>query len=94
MAEAFAQTAAASVSNAGFDVLAETYAPTPAFSWAKQHNALGALVITASHNPGSYLGLKRGFVVGSRKSPARLKLLPAVGPEVAKPGSLKMFNLA
>jgi len=33
MAEAFAQTAAASVSNAGFDVLlAETYAPTPAFS--------------------------------------------------------------
>jgi len=53
MAEAFAQTAAASL-HAGFDVLlAETYAPTPAFSWAKQHNALGALVITASHNPGS-----------------------------------------
>jgi len=47
MAEAFAQTAAASV--AGFDVLlAETHAPTPAFSWAAATH--GVLVITASHH--------------------------------------------
>ena len=60
MAEEFAQVAAKAVQNAGFDVLlTETYAPTPAFSWAAfQKQALGAIVITASHNPGKYLGLK------------------------------------
>lgn len=44
MAEEFARKAAEAVTRAGFDVLlTETYAPTPAFSWAaKQHNALGA----------------------------------------------------
>ena len=54
MSEEFADKVADVVSAAGFDVLlSETYAPTPAFSWAaKQQNALGALVITASHNPG------------------------------------------
>ena len=98
MAEAFAQTTATAVSNAGFDVLlTETYAPTPAFSWAaKQHNALGALVITASHNPGSYLGLKVKGAFGGSVPPEITQqieaLLPAVGPSVAKPGSIKMFN--
>ncbi len=68
MAEEFARTAADAVTKAGFDVLlSEDYAPTPAFSWAvKQQGALGALVITASHNPGSYLGLKvKGAFGGS-----------------------------
>jgi phosphomannomutase len=48
-------------------VLAETFAPTPAFSLAaQQQGALGALVITASHNPGSYSGLKiKGAFGGS-----------------------------
>ncbi len=60
LAEEFAQAAAESVSAAGFDVmLSAGYAPTPAFSWAaKQQGALGAIVITASHNPGIYSGLK------------------------------------
>lgn len=60
MAEDFARFVAKTVMDAGFDVvLTETFAPTPAFSWAAKHqNALGALVITASHNPGKYLGLK------------------------------------
>ncbi|HEY9664747.1 MAG TPA: hypothetical protein V6C65_40425, partial [Allocoleopsis sp.] len=48
LSEEFAKATAEAVKAAGFDVLfSETYAPTPAFSWAaKQHNALGALVIT------------------------------------------------
>ncbi len=60
MAETFAKRMAVAVAQAGFDVmLSDTYAPTPAFSWAAHsQNALGALVITASHNPGEYLGLK------------------------------------
>jgi phosphomannomutase len=60
MAETFAQRMAVVIQQAGFDVIiGDTYAPTPAFSWAAfSQNALGALVITASHNPGDYLGLK------------------------------------
>ncbi|MGB6298137.1 MAG: phosphoglucomutase/phosphomannomutase family protein [Rivularia sp. (in: cyanobacteria)] len=60
MSEDFARFVAEIVTDAGFDVvLTEDYAPTPAFSWAaKAQNALGALVITASHNPGKYSGLK------------------------------------
>ncbi len=68
MAEDFAKTAAEAVRSAGFDVLlSQTYAPTPAFSWAaKAQKALGALVITASHNPANYLGLKvKGAFGGS-----------------------------
>ncbi|MCL2934942.1 MAG: phosphoglucomutase/phosphomannomutase family protein [Trichodesmium sp. MAG_R03] len=68
MAEEFAQVAAKAVQNAGFDVLlTDTYAPTPAFSLAAfQKQALGAIVITASHNPGKYLGLKvKGTFGGS-----------------------------
>jgi phosphomannomutase len=60
MAEIFAQKMAEGLCAAGFEVLiAEDFAPTPALSWAAfDQNALGALVITASHNPGQYLGLK------------------------------------
>jgi phosphomannomutase len=68
MAEEFARQAAEAVKAAGFDVwLSNSYAPTPAFSWAAYHQkALGALVITASHNPGGYLGLKvKGAFGGS-----------------------------
>ncbi len=68
MAEEFALVAAESVQNAGFEVLlTESYAPTPAFSLAAfQKQALGAIVLTASHNPGKYLGLKvKGAFGGS-----------------------------
>lgn len=71
MAETFARKAAEVVSAAGFEVLlSETYAPTPAFSLAaKQLNALGAIVMTASHNPGPYLGLKVKGAFGGSVSP-------------------------
>ena len=68
LAKEFAQLAAESVQEAGFDVLlSSSYAPTPAFSWAAtQFNAIGALVLTASHNPPEYLGLKvKGAFGGS-----------------------------
>ena len=40
-------------------LLTETAVPTPACSWAVvERRALGALVITASHNPSEWLGLK------------------------------------
>ena len=71
LAEEFALEAAVAVQNAGFDVLlSDSFAPTPAFSLAaKQLNALGAIVLTASHNPGAYLGLKVKGGFGGSVSP-------------------------
>ncbi|MFM7312737.1 MAG: phosphoglucomutase/phosphomannomutase family protein, partial [Cyanobium sp.] len=51
---------AAAVRGAGLvPILSDAPTPTPASSWAVvQRGALGALVITASHNPPEWLGLK------------------------------------
>ncbi|MGA9380282.1 MAG: phosphoglucomutase/phosphomannomutase family protein [Phormidium sp.] len=98
MAETFARTAAEAIRAVGFDVLlTETFAPTPAFSWAaKKLNALGAIVITASHNPGSYLGLKVKGAFGGSVSPEVTKQIEALLDEklspAVQPGKLEMFN--
>ncbi|MBE9197573.1 MULTISPECIES: phosphoglucomutase/phosphomannomutase family protein [unclassified Nodularia (in: cyanobacteria)] len=99
MAEDFARAVADSVTAIGFDVLlSESYAPTPAFSWAaKELNALGALVITASHNPGTYLGLKVKGCFGGSVPPEVTKeietLLSAGVPDaVATPGKQQPFD--
>ncbi|WP_373525060.1 phosphoglucomutase/phosphomannomutase family protein [Nostoc sp.] len=98
MAEDFARAVANTVTAVGFDVLlSETYAPTPAYSWAaKQLNALGALVITASHNPGIYLGLKVKGSFGGSVPPEVTKEIEAqlsVGvPLAATPGKQEKFN--
>ena len=98
MAEDFARAVADTVTSVGFDVLlSETYAPTPAYSWAaKQLNALGALVITASHNPGTYLGLKVKGCFGGSVPPEVTKEIEAqfsVGvPLAATPGKQEKFD--
>lgn len=80
LAEQFALRAAQAVQEAGFDVLlTEDYAPTPAFSLAAvQQQALGAIVLTASHNPGSYLGLKVKGGFGGSVSPEVTKQIEAL----------------
>lgn len=98
LSEEFALATAEAVRAAGFDVLlSDGYAPTPAFSWAaKEHNALGALVITASHNPGSYSGLKIKGAFGGSVPPAvtqQVEALLAEGKTVqGTPGTLQTFN--
>ena len=98
LAEEFALAAAKAVQNAGFDVLlSESYAPTPAFSLAaKQLNALGAIVLTASHNPGAYLGLKVKGGFGGSVSPEVTQQIEAKlenpAPISATPGKLESFN--
>lgn len=100
LSEEFALTTAKTIQNCGFDVLlSECFAPTPAFSWAaKSMNALGAFVITASHNPGGYSGFKiKGAFGGSVPSDVTAKVEALIAnppaPEVtAKPGKLEMFN--
>jgi phosphomannomutase len=98
MAEDFAQLVAQVVQEAGFNVLlANGYAPTPAFSWAaKQENALGALVLTASHNPAKYLGLKVkgsfGGSVGPEITQQIEALLSSFTPTPTTPGTLTEFD--
>ncbi|MCU0524147.1 MAG: phosphoglucomutase/phosphomannomutase family protein [Elainella sp. Prado103] len=101
LSEEFARAAAESISAAGFEVLfAEGYAPTPAFSWAaKQQNALGAIVITASHNPGMYSGLKvKGGFGGSvppevtQKIEAMLQSGESITPSSGQAGSIQTFD--
>jgi phosphomannomutase len=98
LAEEFAQATADAVSQAGFEVLlADRYAPTPAFSWAvKQTDALGALVITASHNPGSYSGLKLKGAFGGSVPPSVTQVVEALLAEgfslPVAPGRIEIFN--
>jgi phosphomannomutase len=99
LSEEFAQATAEAVAQAGFDVLlADTYAPTPAFSWAaKQMNALGALVITASHNPGIYSGLKVKSAFGGSVPPEVTQQVEALldaedTPVTSAPGKIASFN--
>ena len=68
LSEHFARSAAEAVSTLGIPVkLSTCAAPTPAFSWAaNQLEVCGALVITASHNPPEYSGIKlKGAFGGS-----------------------------
>ncbi|MEO0409134.1 MAG: phosphoglucomutase/phosphomannomutase family protein [Cyanobacteria bacterium P01_A01_bin.135] len=98
LSEDFASVAAQAIQQAGFNVvLSEGYAPTPAFSWAaKDQGALGAVVITASHNPGAYSGLKiKGGFGGSVPAEVTQKveamLAQPPGP-IGEPGSLSAFD--
>ncbi|MEO0488918.1 MAG: phosphoglucomutase/phosphomannomutase family protein [Cyanobacteria bacterium P01_A01_bin.123] len=94
----FAQVAADAIAALGFTVmLSASYAPTPAFSWAaKANNALGAIVITASHNPAAYSGLKIKGAFGGSVSPDVTKLVEArLGkpePKAATPGEVTQFD--
>ena len=98
MAEDFAKLTAEAITEAGFDVmLSECFAPTPAFSWAaKAHDALGAIVMTASHNPAAYLGFKVKSAFGGSVPPEITEQIEAkIGqslPKAEKPGKLSTFD--
>ncbi len=98
MAEDFAQVAAEAIQAVGFDVLlSQSYAPTPAFSWAaKAHNAVGAIVLTASHNPARYLGLKVKGAFGGSVAPEITQQIEALIPQgqvaPTTPGTLELFD--
>jgi phosphomannomutase len=99
MSEIFAQKMAEGLRDAGFEVfLAADFAPTPALSWAAHaQNALGALVITASHNPGQYSGLKVKGNFGGSVAPELSEKIEArlqTGAKIStgQPGSLTSFD--
>ncbi len=100
MSDAFAKRTADAVAAIGFDVLlADDFAPTPAFSWAAyERKALGALVITASHNPANYSGLKIKGAFGGSVSPditAKVEEILDIGDfvyETPQKGKIETFD--
>ncbi|AUC60232.1 Phosphoglucosamine mutase [Cyanobacterium sp. HL-69] len=98
LAEDFALVASQALQEYGYDVLlADSYAPTPAFSWAAySQNALGALVLTASHNPAQYLGLKvKGGFGGSVSGDVTSKIEALLDTDLPKPtevGTITKFD--
>ena len=94
----FARYAAESIAAAGYDVqLSECFAPTPAFSWAAfDQKALGAIVITASHNPAAYNGLKVKSALGGSVPPKVTQQVEArlaeEAPKAESPGSITEFD--
>lgn len=87
-AHRYAELAARVVAAEGFDVkLTQDYCPTPClcFSVARDENAVGGIMLTSSHNPAEYLGVKLRMVDGGA-SPAEFTdrveaLLPEEAPE-------------
>jgi phosphomannomutase len=60
-AESYAVLAALILASYGFRVLlSDSYCPTPALCWSISRNpeAVGGLILTSSHNPAEYLGVK------------------------------------
>ena len=94
----FARYAAECIAAAGYEVLlSECFAPTPAFSWAAfDQKALGAIVITASHNPAAYNGLKVKSAFGGSVPPEVTKKVEAklgeAAPKAETPGSITEFD--
>src|SRR6266699_3613766 len=73
----FARAAAETVAAAGIPVrLADDYIPTPAVSFAvKNTGAAGGVVITSSHNPWNWNGVKFKGKFGGSATPAIMKVI-------------------
>lgn len=71
----FAQAAAEVIATAGVPVkLANDYTPTPAVSYAVKHqSAAGGVMITSSHNPWNWNGVKFKGKFGGSATPAIMK---------------------
>lgn len=81
--DAFGQVAAEALAAAGVDVgLTKGAVPTPALSWAVvDQRADGALMITASHNPARFSGIKLKTAAGASAPPS---LVAAVEAQLAQ----------
>jgi phosphomannomutase len=85
----FAYEAALTLSKAGFDVLlSDSPIPSQTVSFtAKKRNYLGGVVITASHNPASYNGIKfKGWYGGSALPEMYRAIEDSLGQKTRKGG--------
>ena len=103
LSDRFAEAVAEVVASRGFDVLlADRPAPTPALSYhIVQREAVGGIVVTSSHNPFNWNGIKVKPHYGGSASPdivadieARVpQMLTAGAPPHGKAaGSIERFN--
>ena len=98
LAPELAAAIAAAVRGVGLEpLLAQEPLPTPAISWVVvERQALGGLVITASHNPPEWLGLKiKGHFGGSVEGDFTKRVeqrLAAGGISVPAPGETHCFD--
>lgn len=91
----FARVAAETLAETGITVrLADDYTPTPALSFAVKHfGAAGGVVITSSHNPWQWNGVKYKAGYGGSATPVIIKKIEAelragAAPKAAKPGAI------
>ncbi|HVH89577.1 MAG TPA: phosphoglucomutase/phosphomannomutase family protein [Terriglobales bacterium] len=90
----FAQTVADVLASAGINVrLADDYTPTPALSFGVKHfGAAGGVMITSSHNPFNWNGVKYKASYGGSGRPVIMQAIEAEldkpVPKAAKPGSI------
>ena len=87
LSDRFARTAAEEVAACGIPVrLATSYTPTPAVTFAvRSRGAAGAIVITASHNPSAWNGVKFKGSYGGSAAPEIIKKIEV---ELARAESL------
>src|SRR5579872_5001334 len=71
----FAEATAEVLAGHGINVwMTDDYSPTPAVSYAVKHNgATGGVVITSSHNPYSWNGVKYKAYYGGSANPSIIK---------------------
>jgi alpha-D-glucose phosphate-specific phosphoglucomutase len=91
----FAELAAETIAAAGIPVrLADDYTPTPALSYAVKHfGSAGGVVITSSHNPWNWNGVKYKASYGGSATPAIInsiesELKAGVKPKAHKPAAI------
>jgi len=82
-ANAFAATTAEVLASHSLDVrLSDRMLPTPALSFAADRGpAIGAVMLTASHNPSEYLGFKLKMADGGSAPPSFTERIEAALPE-------------
>ena len=87
----FAQIVAEVIAAAGIPVkLANDYTPTPAVSYAVKHQgAAGGVMITSSHNPWNWNGVKFKASFGGSATPAIMKKIEAELAADARPAGTK-----
>src|SRR6266568_1881324 len=88
---AAARVAAETVAAAGIPVkLANDFVPTPAVSYSvKQQNAAGGIMVTSSHNPWNWNGVKFKGKFGGSATPAMMKVIEAKVRAGAMPNGKK-----
>lgn len=97
-AGSFAAAASGVLASHGLSVrLSDRYLPTPALCWSVAHTdgAIGGVMLTASHNPSEYLGLKLRMADGGASPVAftdRIEAMVAEHPPAAR-GSFETVDL-